>query len=296
MNNSDPTSPCVSNISVFEQELSVEDVAQMQAGEPTAVVAAPQEGPAATAPGVTPIPVPGPMPKPPTLRPFLKRRVSGRYRGTSGPWQLELRADVDGSRPMNKVSGDVYKVSGATVSYYGSLRVDSPTLTVTSTTVTVEGTHTPTFATGYPKVKVTIPRTFWFQPAAAATIQFFSLSNAPGATYVCALESGYFRTVQWEQDCEQGVTPFVSYNTGLLPSGGPGRTLAVTSAYAEAGIEFQISPGADVVPTGGAGINLKWNNSELHASMVRHFSLWKDEPQWKVWLLAAYAHEIGDGL
>ena len=36
-----------------------------------------------------------------------KRGVSGLYRGTSGDFQLELRVDVDGSRPMNRLSGDL---------------------------------------------------------------------------------------------------------------------------------------------------------------------------------------------
>lgn len=233
--------------------------------------------------------------RPPVIT-LKKRPVSGRYRSTGGAWILDLRVDVDRIRPMNRVSGDFFQVSGATISYFGSFRVDAPAIGVTPATVTITGTGTYTYTTSFPNIRITIPRRTILQPPAPATIQFFSASNAPGAAYLCAFASPYFRTVQFEQDSEQGVTPLVSYNTGSLPSGGSARALSVATSYAEAGVEMQISPGADIVPTAEAGSNLQWSNSELHAAMVKHFSLWQDVPQWKVWLLAAYEHELGPTL
>lgn len=276
MNQYDPTSAEMNDASCPEYQWSLEDVSQ------TTVTVTP----------ISPLPI-----RPFPVRPiFLRNPVSGRYRSSGGYWILELRVDVDRTRPMQKVSGDFFRVSGATVSYFGSFRIDSPTVTFTSSTATITGTGTYSYATRNPKVRVTIPRTTIFQKQAAATIQFFSLSNAPGAVYRCNFESIYFRTVQYEQDFEQGVTLFTSYDTGSFPSGGSARTLSVPGAYAEAGVEFQVSGGTDLVPKPEAGSNLKWSNSELHASMVKHFSLWQEVPQWKVWMLAAYAHELGPGL
>jgi hypothetical protein len=289
MNTFDPTVPSISSVEVLEQEVSVEDVAQLDATATGAMAVA--DGAALAPAPVTPIPAPIPIPIP-----LPKRAVSGRYRSTGSGFQLELRVDVDGKRPMKRVSGDFYQVSGATVTYFGSLVVNAPTVTVTATTVTIEGLGTYTWSAGSPKLRVTIPRTILFQPPAPATAQFFTINNVPGATYLCPFQSGYFRTVQFEQDREQSVTPFVSYNTGSLPSGGPARTLSVAAAYAEAGIEMQVSPAADVVPPAELGPNLRWSDSELHASMVQHFSFWKEEPQWKVWLLAASEHDLGPGL
>ncbi|MBT1076899.1 hypothetical protein [Geobacter grbiciae] len=231
--------------------------------------------------------VPGPIP-PPILR---KRPVSGRYRSSGAPWILELRVDVDRTRPMNRVSGDFYQVSGATVSYFGSFVVSSPTVSVSTTTVTITGTGSYSYGTSYPVMQVVISRTTIFQPMANATLTFFSTGGAKGATYVCAFESIYFRSVQLEQDNEQGVTPFSSYNTGSLPAGGAARTLSVAGAYAEAGVEMVAAGTTDTIPTAEAGTNLKWSDSELHASMVKHFSLWHDIPQWKAWLFHAYEHE-----
>jgi hypothetical protein len=88
----------------------------------------------------------------------------------------------------------------------------------------------------------------------------------------------------------------VSYNTGTLPSGGASRTLSVVSSYAEAGIEMQPSSATNQVSVAGAGIDARWSNAELHASMEQQFSLWKNDAQWKVWLLVATLHEEGAGL
>lgn len=230
--------------------------------------------------------------------PSPRRPGSGRYRGRRGSWELELRIDVDGSRPMMRISGDVYNVSGGTISYFGSFIVDSVKVTYDSAIVSAEGEGRFTWPTGFSNVQVRIPRTSNFQPRPPATLKFFSDTGSPGATYVCQFESIYFRTIQFEQDWEATITTFNSYNTGSLPSGGPARSLSVAGAYAEAGIEMQLSPADNVIPSSEAidGGDPRWDNAELHASMVRHFSIWRDEPQWKVWLVAANEHVRGPGL
>ncbi len=199
---------------------------------------------------------------------------------------------------MNRVSGDFFTTSGSTTSYFGSFVVNSPTITTTSSAVTITGLGTYTWAAGAPKVKVTIPRRNIFQPAAPATLQFSTLSGAPGATYVCAFESAFFRTVRIETDLVSDVTTpvFGSYNTGSLPSGGPARSLSVVSAFGEAGVQMIPTTGANVINVGRAGGNLTWSNAELHASMQRHFTLWRDLPQWAVWQVVAQRHDLGNGL
>src|SRR5262249_58958611 len=149
-----------------------------------------------------------------------------------------------------------------------------------------------------PRIRVTIPRVWFLQPPAPATVQFFTLAGSPGATYLCNFESPYFRTVILETDrVSDATTPvLVSYNTGSLPSPGPPRTLSVASAYGEAGIEISISRGNSVVPAGEEGINHTWSDAELHASMVGHFSLWLEQPQFKVWELNAFEHDLGPSL
>jgi hypothetical protein len=203
-----------------------------------------------------------------------------------------LRVDVDGAKPLKRVSGDFYSVTGATTTYFGSLIVNAPTINVTATQVIIEGMGAYTFAASFPKIRVTIPRVSILSPPAAATVQFFNAANAPGASYTCAFVSQFFRTVQIEQDFALGTTLFNSYNTGALPSGGPARDLSVVKAFAEAGIEMQIAGITNTV-IGGAGPDAKWDDNELHNAMEVQFSLWKNDPQWKVWLFLATSHVGG---
>lgn len=229
----------------------------------------------------------------PEAAPVQWRISSGRYRSRPVGFQLELRVDIDGRRPLGRLSGDYYSVSGATTSYFGSWTVDAVTVTTSASEVVVVGTARTTWTTTYTVARVTIPRRTISQPAAPATIRWSTPSGAKGATYVCAREATAYRTVALEQDCESGVTPFTSYNTGSLPSGGPARTLSVAGAYGEAGIQMIDTGGANVINTAAGHI---WNNASLHNAMVAHFSKYANVPQFKVWLMHAMRHEIGSGL
>lgn len=280
------------------REWNVEEVAavtQEAEGEGEPMEGAP-EGEEAMA-GSLPIPKPlPPLPIPPL--PIPRRPVSGRYRSATTPFELELRVDVDRRRPMRRISGDFFQSSGGTKTYFGSFVVNSPAISVTPTLVTIDGIGQYTFSAGAPRIRVTIPRVRIIQPQAPATVRFFTLSGSPGATYLCQFESIYFRTVVLETDRVADVTSpvFASYNTGSLPSPGPARTLSVVTAYAEAGVEVRVSPGSDVIPTIEEGAGSTWSDSELHASMVRHFSLWREQPQYRVWELVAQLHDLGPGL
>ncbi len=271
-----------------ETALSPAQAAEPGAGEPTQINTGEAAETAALSPtdamGIPVIPIP-------------LSSVSGRYRAM-GVIQLELRVDVDRARPMNRVSGDFVQIIGGTTTYYGSFVVSSLAITTTSAQIVIKGLGNFTFSAGAPVVQVTIPRRFIFQPPAPATVQFFTTSGSPGATYLCAFENSYFRTVRIETDWVSDVTTpvFNTYNTGSLPSGGAARTLSVISAYAEAGIEMIPTSGNNVINIVDAGANTTWSNAELHASMQKHFTLWKDLPQWSVWELVARQHDLGSGL
>ncbi|HEX9941356.1 MAG TPA: hypothetical protein VGG03_05020 [Thermoanaerobaculia bacterium] len=290
----DPASPRLRGLAFSDKEWSVDEVARMSGGasladadatQTPATAATAEAEPAAegaAAADTTPASVPP------------KRPVSGRYRGVNGDFQLELRVDVDGRHPMRRISGDIFRVAGSTTTYFGSFVVHTPAITATGSQVTIKGSGQFSFVTLFPVVTVTIPRVAMLEPPAAAKVIFSDSAGGTGATYECPFVSQYFRTVQYEQDTVKDTKPFKSYNTGQLPSGGPGRVLSVVSAYAEAGIEMQVAGTSNIVAPGGAGTDKKWSNAELHAAMVQQFSLWRNDPQWKVWLLVATDHESQD--
>lgn len=278
------------------EEISGLSNGELGLGEPhdTAPTGALPEAPAI--PHVPPVPIPT-FPIPPIPLP-IKKAVSGCYAGALGAFQVELRVDVDRTRPMKRVSGDFYQTIGKTTSYFGSFVVDSPSVTVSSTKVVVKGKGRFTFSAGAPVVQVTIPRVNILQPQAAATLQFFTVTNSPGASYHCPFSSLHFRTVRIETDRVSNLvgSPFASYNTGALPSGGSARNVSVASAFGEAGIGMVPTAGNNVIDISGAGVGATWSNAELHASMQTHFTLWSDVQQWCVWQLAAQRHDYGDGL
>jgi hypothetical protein len=76
---------------------------------------------------------------------------------------------------------------------------------------------------------------------------------------------------------------------------GAARSINVVSAFAEAGIGMAPTAGNNVLDIGEAAANASWSNAELHASMQKHFSLWRDLQQWCVWQLAQN-HDLGPGL
>lgn len=226
-------------------------------------------------------------PSAPGIRPY--RATSGRYRSQAIGYQLELRVDVDGRHPLRMMSGDYFAARGATRTYFGSWTVDAVTVTTTRNAVVIVGTARTTWSTTFTVVTVTIPRTRLFQQAMPARVSWSTPSGAVGSSYVCRWESGTFRMVELEQDCEEGVVPFTSYHTGALPSGGTARTLSVPTAYAEAGVQMIDTGGGDVVRTSADHV---WDNASLHHAMEVHFSRWQDAPQFKVWLLHAARHEF----
>ncbi len=242
---------------------------------------------------IEPIPLPVPLPIP---LPLVKNPVSGRYRGTVSPYQLELRVDVDGSRPCNRISGDYYSTGGGVTSYFGSFKTGAVSIVWGATSVTITGTISATWVTSFIVIRVTIPRTNLFAPRAAATVAFSTTSGNAGTTYVCPFESVYFHTLNLELDYEAGTSLFGSYNTGTLPHGGTARVLDVVSSYAEAGIQLVKTAKTDAVPTAESGANAIWTNAELEAAMHNHFSIVSDSPKWQTYLLACKSkHEQTTG-
>ncbi len=302
MNLVDPNELDVSGMDFIEEELSVDDLVQIESDdtiEESMTLDSDEEsalegGEVNDVTGELRI-ARGPIRRRPPWPPirFRKRLVSGCYRSPSGNWKLDLRVDIDGRRPMRRISGDYYYVSGRTVSYFGSFIVNSLSIKVSSTQVAITGIVDTTWRTSYNKVNVIIPRRTIFQPPADATLQWMTSANRRGSSYTCVYKSRYFRTVDIEQDYEKGVTPFTLYNTGSLPSGGSARTLTVAGSYAEAGVQMRDTGGTNEVAVAPGGT---WSNAELHAAMEKRFSRWKDLPQWKVWLFHAMKHDRGPGL
>jgi len=217
-----------------------------------------------------------------------EKAVSGRYR-SSGKLSLELRVDIDGYRPMNRVSGDFY-ITREKTRYVGSFISDKIKKPKTNSDIVIlESNCLFTWNVLFSKIQIKIQHKLKTSSPRKAIVQFLNKDGVLGGKYVCSYESSYFRTIQYEQDVEKGVKPFESYNTRFLEGGGLDRKLNIESVFAEAGIEFRKMPSTTI------NSQKEWEDTELQNAMKKHFSLSKEKPQWKVWLFVANKHAMGSG-
>ena len=222
--------------------------------------------------------------------------VSGSYEGASAYWTLTLRIDIDGYRPLKKVSGDFFRRVERGKFYFGSFVVDCPCVSKTKSFYIITGIGKFTWMTYAQRVRIVVPICRKPSKPHPAYVYFYTQCGAPGARFLCYYDSWFFRTVMYEQDYVEGNVPFEKYDTGDLPGGNPRRIMSVWRAYAEAGIGLLKTRGWGKVPIDLAESDGRWNNDELHYAMEKHFSSWRNVPQWKVWLLVAKQHEYGPGL
>ena len=229
----------------------------------------------------------------------MNQKISGLYKEVfSNPaerkakgTELELRVDVDGVRPLNVISGDIYSNSERTRKYLSSFifkgvrKIETPTNGIIL--IGEKGKFSPS-SDQFTDIKISIPANS--HPPKAA----FQWTNGSGSESKCLCKyvSKYFRTVYLEHDYEKGVVPLEPYETANLPSPSPRRShpISIIDAFAEAGIEIIVlKEKRDSVPSpkGTPISKAVWTDSELHKAMLKHFTLFKDEPQWKLWLLSA---------
>jgi hypothetical protein len=228
----------------------------------------------------------------------MNRKISGLYKGflfdlsesEMKKTELELRVDVDGTRPLNIVSGDFYEKSKNKKKYLSSFRFEVKKIISPTNKIILIGkngefsSNSSQFAnikiSIYPKLHPTIA-TFQGTLDSKSKIQFF-----------CKYVSKYFRTVYIEHDYEEGVEQLEPYDmaNSFSPSQHRSDQITIIDAFAEAGIEIiVVTEKRDSVPSPkGTPINKAvWTNTELTKALQKHFTLFKDEPQWTLWLLSA---------
>ena len=218
------------------------------------------------------------------------------FQRTNKETELELRVDVDGERPMNVVSGDIFLNIGRIRKYLSSFRfVEIKKVQAQKNEVMLTCEHG-NFA---PKSEELTQFRIKIAQNSSPLIANVNWINSAGTelTSLCKYKSAYFRRAQVENDYEEGVLPFKSYNTSALLSKVPSYPLptTLTDAYAKAGIKIIMTrKGTNPVPHPKAiqGRGAVWTENALNAAMTEHFSMLKDLPQWKVWLFSAYDYQV----
>jgi len=214
-------------------------------------------------------------------------RHNGCYRSlkSTEDWDVELRVDVaEGYRWNGYVSGDIYDSRSGVRKYAGSFFLPRPIIKSASPWE-IEGypLHTPDIRIAYIRLWLD------YEASPLRPLMVLGLARQAGDMMIiirCVFHSEFFRTVEYELDHTTGIEPFSYYDSSWFPSAGPPRVLTLESAFAEAGIKLERAGQASEVPGGAPDFPHGWTNDELNNCMREKFSLIKDEPQWKVWMLA----------
>ncbi|MET7301341.1 hypothetical protein [Embleya sp. NPDC005575] len=219
--------------------------------------------------------------------------VSGRYTFQKDACSVELRVDIDGPNASMMVSGDVYITMNGIRYYTNSFRV-RPTLVFNQyVTVPVQNIEMANGAQGkiYLLLLRVLPRDDSRREMSLALIQGDGYIDFDSGRW----DSPYMRTIDYEVDTVAGSGAFTQYDTSVraVPPGYRNRVLTIPSTFAEAGIELRPAGQSNTLPTTWAGSDLRWSDAELHAAMLANYSLYRDAPNWALWVLACGFSERG---
>jgi hypothetical protein len=216
---------------------------------------------------------------------------------------FRLHLDIDGSYPLNVVSGtvlqDLASSAGGSERAHFIGRVTSDTVAAGIRKLVVED-----FSFRWPgtegneglidRLQIDLKTSFPLAPS--IEVSFIATdTNESHGPYIVHQESTYFHTVEVEVDREDNAVEVEPYNTlthPVRPADLPEEELTLESTFAKAGIRITRTPGGDVIDTGEvAGSNNRWSNQELHDAMEAHWSTFANRPQWKLWVFLAELHE-----
>ncbi len=236
----------------------------------------------------------------------MNQKVSGLYKEVfSNPTErkakrteIEFRVDVDGMRPLNVISGDIYSNSDGNRKYLSSFIFKGiKRITTLTNEIRLEGKKgrfSPN-SEYFADIQITIPNNSHSQKA---TFQWTNKSGSESKC-LCKYVSEYFRIINLEHDYEQGVAPLEPYETTDSLSSCPHKShpISIITAFAEAGIEIRIvkeKKNSVSNPKRISEVGSVWTQSELHEAMIKHFTLFREKPQWNLWLLSANEYAMSN--
>lgn len=223
---------------------------------------------------------------------LFKRPVSGTYRNAEPAGSgriIELRVDVDGSRPQNRLSGDVYfhfRFLGFDITFYlESFVVESPQVGGTAQEMTISGSVA---IYGQPgrvneAIEVHIPRAWIFSDPPPVCVNWL-VGGATTAIYACPKISERFRTATLEVDRFQGTVFPSELNPTISPSpSGLPATVSVRSVFDQSGIDLDVVLDDVLNDPDSPDPGSNWSEVELHDLMETRFDSFANVLQWRLY-------------
>ncbi|MGH2946830.1 MAG: hypothetical protein ACRDPC_11315 [Solirubrobacteraceae bacterium] len=221
----------------------------------------------------------------------LRRNVSGTYRNVTPAGSgtiLELRVDVDGRRPQQRLSGDLYfhfHFCGPITLYGRSFVVENLTIDHEPHEISISGpvVYYQDPANTADSIRVEIPRASLFAPAPAACVHWLALGKIV-ATYACPKISEYFRTATLEVDRFQGTVfpPGIDPDIDPSPSGLP-SSVSVRTVFQRSGIDLTVHHDDLLNDPESADPGDNWSEAELHDLMEARFDRFANTLHWNTY-------------
>jgi hypothetical protein len=223
---------------------------------------------------------------------LFRRAVSGTYRNAEPAGSgriIELRVDVDGSRPQNRLSGDVFfhfRFLGFDITFYlESFVVESPVVGGTGQEMTISGS---VMIYGQPgrvneTIEVHIPRAWIFSDPPPACVNWL-VGGVTTAIYACPKISERFRTATLEIDRFQGTVFPSELNPTISPSpSGLSATVSVRSVFDQSGIDLDVVLDDVLNDPDSPDPGANWSEVELHDLMETRFDSFSNVLQWRLY-------------
>ena len=219
--------------------------------------------------------------------------VFGVWEGQDGSTRFVLRLDVGQNGSLDIISGDVFEEQGNTLLYNYSFR---------TTHLEHISTQAPERLSGpvniYDKdeerlsrIDVTIPAQGDLDILFVTYIMTqFGRVTTEVRQFSVSKQFDQLRQVDLEFDRVVGVpapNAFTIQNHNDTPDDLENRDLDYEGAYADAGLQLNVTQFGAEISLDAAGFDGRWNDEELHAAMEANFQAHANEPAWRLYLLLA---------
>jgi hypothetical protein len=205
-----------------------------------------------------------------------------------------LCLDIDGRYPQMTASGTINRLLSTHTHWIAKLKAGPSPNQYLGTIWYKDGN-----VASFPYTNVEIQVTTSIFPSLRKAVAIFTGGGGLKRVRGFQFESPYFHPVEFEIDCTADAKPVIAIQTHAhpnRPASLPSETLTVQKVYQRAGFEVSTSPGASIVPLGGAGGNGQWSDQEMHDAMQVYWSKFANKSQWALWTFFAAQHEQGYSL
>ncbi len=222
-----------------------------------------------------------------------RNNVFGTWQGQDGSTLFVLRLDVGKDGALDIVSGDVFEQQGTTFLYDYSFRTTHLEQTSTQVPEILRGPVN-IYDKGeerLSRIDVTIPAQGDLDIQFVAYVMTqFGRNTTEVRQFSVSKQFDQLRTIDLEFDQVVGVpvpNAFTIQNHADTPADLGNRDLDYEGAYADAGVQLNVTQVGGDVPLDLTGFDGRWNDEELHAAMEANFATHADNPAWRLYLLLA---------